>query len=82
MVEFIRILSGFILGILIGKYFKSIGYIDLHHNRIFKFYKGKKTILCPSCNTPNNIKKYGLHNCVKCNCDFYFDIKGKKILIY
>ncbi|AYV55152.1 rhomboid family intramembrane serine protease [Leptospira kmetyi] len=73
--------GGFLAGTLIGILFKRIGFLDRHSERLNSLKMDKMSILCPSCNTPKKIPRYGRYKCGACECEFFFDSKGKRILI-
>ncbi|RHX95609.1 hypothetical protein DLM76_01035 [Leptospira yasudae] len=80
-VAFSAHVGGFIAGILFGLLLKKLGFIDRHSLRLQRLVKDKMSVLCPSCNTPKKIPKYGRYKCGACDCEFLFDSKGKRILI-
>lgn len=51
--------GGFSAGILFGLILKRIGFVDRHSEKLLNMSGSKKSILCPSCNTPKKIPGYG-----------------------
>ncbi|XDD45918.1 rhomboid family intramembrane serine protease [Leptospira sp. WS39.C2] len=70
----------FFIGMLLAHVLVRNQVLDrLEHNlRISTFQN--KTVLCPSCNHPIPIQKYGRIHCSTCQTNFFFDRTGKKFL--
>ncbi|TGL64703.1 rhomboid family intramembrane serine protease [Leptospira sarikeiensis] len=79
-IAFTAHISGFLVGMLFGYIFLKLGFLDRHEERIRQSSSSSLTVICPSCNTPKNVKKYGKYFCLACKSEFYFDKYGKKLL--
>lgn len=73
--------GGFVFGALLALILKSRGILDAHGARLRASAGGKKSVLCPSCNTPRRLPGYGRYRCEACGTEYFFDRRGARILI-